>query len=142
MSSYSLVQMVILCPAAIAAAAFDWRSRRIPNALVVAIALGGFAAVALTLGSSRLPLALGTGVAAGAACTPLYVLRGLGAGDVKLIAATSVWWSLSQLLVALVAIALCGALLAIGYLSFSRDTSHVPYGMAIAASTVGTVFLS
>jgi Flp pilus assembly protein protease CpaA len=48
--------MVILCPAAIAAAVFDWRSRRIPNALVVAIALGGFAAVALTLGSSRLPL--------------------------------------------------------------------------------------
>ena len=96
----------------------------------------------MTLGSSRLPLAFGTGVAAGAACTPLYVLRGLGAGDVKLIAATSVWWSLSQLLVALVAIALCGALLAIGYLSFSRDTSHVPYGMAIAASTVGTVFLS
>jgi Flp pilus assembly protein protease CpaA len=142
MSSYSLVQMVILCPAAIAAAAFDWRSRRIPNVLVVAIAVAGLVAVALTLGSSRLPLAIGTGVAAGAACTPLYVLRGLGAGDVKLIAATSVWWSLTQLLVALTAIALCGALLAIGYLLISRDTSHVPYGMAIAASTVGTVFLA
>ena len=142
MSSYSLVQMVVLCPAAIAAAAFDWRSRRIPNVLVVAIAVAGLVAVALTLGSSRLPLAIGTGVAAGAACTPLYVLRGLGAGDVKLIAATSVWWSLTQLLVALTAIALCGALLAIGYLLISRDTSHVPYGMAIAASTVGTVFLA
>jgi prepilin peptidase CpaA len=134
--------MVILCPAAIAAAAFDWRSRRIPNVLVVAIAVAGLVAVALTLGSSRLPLAIGTGVAAGAACTPLYVLRGLGAGDVKLIAATSVWWSLTQLLVALTAIALCGAVLAIGYLLISRDTSHVPYGMAIAASTVGTVFLA
>ena len=134
--------MVVLCPAAIAAAAFDWRSRRIPNVLVVAIAVAGLVAVALTLGSSRLPLAIGTGVAAGAACTPLYVLRGLGAGDVKLIAATSVWWSLTQLLVALTAIALCGALLAIGYLLISRDTSHVPYGMAIAASTVGTVFLA
>jgi prepilin peptidase CpaA len=134
--------MVVLCPAAIAAAAFDWRSRRIPNVLVVAIAVAGLVAVALTLGSSRLPLAIGTGVAAGAACTPLYVLRGLGAGDVKLIAATSVWWSLTQLLVALTAIALCGAVLAIGYLLISRDTSHVPYGMAIAASTVGTVFLA
>ena len=61
MSSYSLVQMVILCPAAIAAAAFDWRSRRIPNVLVVAIAVAGLVAVALTLGSSRLPLAIGTG---------------------------------------------------------------------------------
>jgi Flp pilus assembly protein protease CpaA len=61
---------------------------------------------------------------------------------VKLIAATSVWWSLTQLLVALTAIALCGAVLAIGYLLISRDTSHVPYGMAIAASTVGTVFLA
>lgn len=142
MSSYSLVQMVVLCPAAIAAAAFDWRSRRIPNVLVVAIAVAGLVAVALTLGSSRLPLAIGTGVAAGAACTPLYVLRGLGGGDVKLIAATSVWWSLTQLLVALTAIALCGAVLAIGYLLISRDTSHVPYGMAIAASTVGTVFLA
>jgi len=109
---------------------------------VISIAVGGLAVVALTLGSSRLPLALGTGVAAGAACMPLYMIRGLGGGDVKLIAATSVWWSLTQLLVALAAIALCGALLAIGYLCFSRETSHVPYGMAIAASTVGTVFLA
>jgi prepilin peptidase CpaA len=139
MSSYSLMQMVILCPAALAAAVFDWRGRRIPNFLVVAIAVGGLAVVTLTLGSTRLPLALGTGIAAGAACMPLYITRGLGGGDVKLIAATSVWWSLTQLLVALVAIALCGALLALGYLCFSRDTSHVPYGLAIAASTVGTV---
>lgn len=136
------MQMVILCPAAVVAALYDWRSRRIPNLLVAAIALLGLAVVASTLGFSRLPIALGTGVAAGLACMPLYVVRGLSAGDVKLIAATSVWWSLTQLLIALVAIALCGALLAIGYLCFSRDTTHVPYGMAIAASTVGTVLIS
>lgn len=136
------MQMVILCPVAVVAAVFDWRSRRIPNLLVAAIALMGLGVIASTLGPARLPLAFGTGLAAGLACMPLYVMRGLSAGDVKLIAATSVWWSVTQLLIALVAIALSGALLAIGYLCFSRETTHIPYGLAIASSTVGTVLFS
>ena len=73
---------------------------------------------------------------------PMYVMRGLSAGDVKLVAATSVWWSLSQLVIALAAIALSGAVLALGYLCINRGVTHIPYAVAIAASTVVTVTVS
>ena len=61
----------------IAAAYFDVRSRRIPNWL---IAVGGLAALAS--GSPR-TIAAGAALAA-AVYLPLYLLRALGAGDVKL----------------------------------------------------------
>ena len=41
MSSMSIFQMVILIPAVAIAAALDWRARRIPNVLCVAIAVAG-----------------------------------------------------------------------------------------------------
>jgi hypothetical protein len=45
-------------------------------------------------------------------------------------------------LIALVAIAICGAVLALGYLCISRDVTHIPYAVAIAASTVATVIVA
>lgn len=142
MSSIPLMQMVVLVPAVIAAAVFDWMERRIPNVLCLGLALVGLAGGAYELGVGQLWSGLASGVLGGLACMPMYVMRGMSAGDVKLIAATSVWWSLSQLLIALVAIALCGAVLALGYLCFSRGVTHIPYAVAIAASTVATVMVT
>lgn len=140
MSSIFLLQVAVLIPASIAAAVLDLRDRRIPNLLCLAIAIAGVVALWVSLGGQRVPLGIATGVVGGLACTPFYLMRSMGGGDVKLVAATSVWWSLTQFLVAFVAMAICGAVLALGYLCFSRATTHVPYGAAIAASTVGTVF--
>ena len=76
---------------AVAASAFDLYSRRIPNtltfgaaatALVVAAAAGG----ASGLGASFSGLAIGF-----ALWFPIYFLGGIGAGDVKLMAAIGAW---------------------------------------------------
>jgi len=116
MSSISLMQTVLLVPAVIAAAAFDWTQRRIPNGLCSGIALMGLLGGSYEFGVGHVWSGLASGALGGLACMPMYVLRGMSAGDVKLIAATSVWWSLAQLLTALAAIALCGGVLALGYL--------------------------
>lgn len=74
--------------AAVTVAAFtDIRSRRIPNALVVGAFLSGFAANAFLSGVDGLWRA---GAGAGLAMLvyfPLFLLRGMGAGDVKLMMA-------------------------------------------------------
>jgi prepilin peptidase CpaA len=142
MSSTPLMQMVILIPAVLVAAVFDWRDRRIPNPLCLGLALAGLVGGAYEFGVGHVWSGLASGVLGGLACMPMYVMRGLSAGDVKLIAATSVWWSISQLLIALAAIALCGAVLALGYLCVNRGVTHIPYAVAIAASTVATVMVS
>jgi prepilin peptidase CpaA len=142
MSSIAVMQMVLLVPAVVTAAVFDWRERRIPNRLCLGIALVGLVGGAYELGAGQIWSGLASGTLASLACMPMYVMRGMSAGDVKLIAATSVWWSLTQLVIALVAIALCGALLALGYLCFSRGVTHIPYAVAIAASTVATVMVT
>ena len=142
MSSIPLVQMVVLVPAVVAAAVFDWRERRISNRLCLGIAVAGLIGGAHELGGAQIWSGLASGTLGGLACMPMYLMRGMSAGDVKLIAATSVWWSLAQLLIALAAIALCGAALALGYLCFSRGVTHIPYAVAIAASTVATVMVT
>jgi prepilin peptidase CpaA len=142
MSSISFMQMIALVPAVVAAAVFDWRERRIPNVLCLGIAAVGLIGGVYELGAGQIWSGLASGTLGGLACMPMYVIRGMSAGDVKLIAATSVWWSLSQLLIALAAIALCGAVLALGYLCFSRGVTHIPYAVAIAASTVATVMVT
>jgi prepilin peptidase CpaA len=75
----------------LAAAASDLARRRIPNALNVAIFLGGLLAQAAGGG----PAALGQGLAgAGIALAlllPLFYVRWLGGGDVKLAVAFGAW---------------------------------------------------
>lgn len=137
-----MLQMVILVPASILAAFLDIRYRRVPNVLVLAIAITGVSAAWFDGGlrgvlNGGLSALLAMGI-----CIPLYVTKGIAGGDVKLIVATGFWWTVAQLWIVLAATAICGALLGIGWLSFSRDATHVPYAVAIASGTVGTVFLS
>lgn len=131
--------MSVLLPAVTIAAGYDWRVRRIPNWLVVFIAASGLLIVGVEFGPKGLASSLALGIAAGLIFMPIYIARGLTAGDVKLIAATSMWWTFAQLIVALAAIAICGAVLAVVYLCLSRGVTHVPYAMAVAASAIGTV---
>ena len=74
------------------ACAFDVRFRRIPNRLVAALAVGGALYVFSTMPpSAALPHVLGGGAAGLALWLPFWLLRVLGAGDVKLAAAAGVW---------------------------------------------------
>jgi prepilin peptidase CpaA len=91
----------------------DLRTRRIPNALTFAavagalsfhFVTGGFAAVGVSLAGCLLGLAL---------LFPLFALRGMGAGDVKLLAAVGAWLGPSQVAVAALATSIAGGAIAL-----------------------------
>ena len=92
----------------------DVRSRRIPNKLVVALGLLGMVYSVLLLppteGVSRALVSCAIGFAL---WIPFYVLRMLGAGDVKLFAAASCWLAPSQVLGAALLSALAGGVLSV-----------------------------
>ncbi len=88
--------------AVVVATVADLHSRRIPNWLVFPLLFGGIAAsvfdaTAVTFVESMAGFSLGLGIAGA-----LWWLGGLGAGDMKLIAAIGAWIGPDQLLVALV----------------------------------------
>lgn len=75
----------------VAAAVFDLRSRRVPNALTFGSAAVAFALHGVVGGWHGLALAV-SGWAVGLLLFfPLFVLGGMGAGDVKLLAAVGAW---------------------------------------------------
>ena len=87
MSSLPLIFRLVLAAVAVCAAVYDWRFRRIPNwlnlcGLILGISLNllYFQAHGALEASIGLLLAL-------AIYLPLYLLRAMGAGDVKLMAA-------------------------------------------------------
>ncbi len=108
----SLVSGLMLAFLLSMAAWLDIRQRRIPNLIAAAVALlglcsamaGGMLAVAGALATALAVLSVGVGV---------WKLGWLGGGDVKLIAALSLWAGPSYLAELLLAIALGGGALAL-----------------------------
>ena len=98
---------------------WDLRTRRIPNvltfssaacALLFHLVTGGWPAAAWSLGGYVLGAVL---------FFPMFALRGMGAGDVKLLAAVGAWVGPGQVAVAALATSIAGGLLglavALGY---------------------------
>jgi prepilin peptidase CpaA len=92
----------------------DIRRRRIPNRTALALALLGvvYSVVVLPLPSGLARAGLGMLVGF-ALWMPFYVLRMLGAGDVKLFAAAGCWLAPSHVLGAALASALVGGVLSV-----------------------------
>ncbi len=108
----TLPQMAILT-VAVAGGVHDVRTRRIPNVLTFGAAVLAFAYFWLAggwsgLGTSALGWAVGFGL-----FVPFYLLRGMGAGDVKQLAALGAWFGPSATLVLAVATAIAGGALAL-----------------------------
>lgn len=102
------------------ASAADIRSRRIPNWLVLpfllaglGVSLSGFGHIGLA--QSVLGVSLGVAVA-GVLCW----LRGMGMGDLKLIASIGAWIGPEQLVVALVVTGITGGVMAILWAAYHR----------------------
>lgn len=108
------VTLVAVCLVVLGVAAYyDFRSHRIPNRVVLAgllsaVALNTLLAAGIGGWSSLAGLGLGL-----ALMLPFYLLRALGAGDVKLIAVVGAFLGPLALLGALLAIGLTGGLLAV-----------------------------
>jgi len=86
----SLIASVVIGVAA-AAAVIDLRTRRIPNALTFGAAACALLYHAITGGVPGALYALVGWFVGAAVFFPIFALRGLGAGDVKLLAALGAW---------------------------------------------------
>jgi prepilin peptidase CpaA len=144
------------------ACAFDLRVRRIPNRLVAIIGVAGalFAFATMPPWSGVQHVLGGAGVGL-ALWLPFWLMRVLGAGDVKLAASAGIWLGVSGVIEASLVAAACGGVLALWALSrqggvavgvarfgawmiasraarkigpeLTPQERRIPYGLAIAA---------
>lgn len=99
---------------ALTACVFDVRSRRIPNALTFGAAGAALVFASVTGGFSGLGWSLGGWALATAMWIPIYALGGMGAGDVKLMAAVGAWLGPGPVFFAALYSASAGAVMAVG----------------------------
>jgi prepilin peptidase CpaA len=122
----------LLCVALLTATLVDLRSARIPNALTAPLAAMGLAMQAAVGGWAGLGHGL-LGLLAGLVCLlPFYVLRGMAAGDVKLMAAAGAWLGAPLTVIAVLGTLLAGALLGLAVLALNLLRSHGVRGALLA----------
>jgi prepilin peptidase CpaA len=109
----------------------DLKTRRIPNYLTLGVALSGLAFQLANYGWSGLSNgALGLVVGFSLLFLP-YVLGGLGAGDVKALAALGAWLGPPLVLYLFFYMTICGAVIALGTLCWKgRMRSRIVMGKA------------
>jgi prepilin peptidase CpaA len=126
------------------AAACDLASRRIPNVLVGA----GLLLAPMLHFTACGPLAplqqgLAGALAGGAIFLPFYLLRGMAAGDVKLMAMVGAFMGPANAVLAAILTCLAGGVLAmamlIGARCAGRRAESMPYAVAIAVGTACAV---
>jgi prepilin peptidase CpaA len=131
------------------AAATDLRARRIPNRLTLALALLGLARVTWALAAGAPPLPLAADLAAAAVVFALatagFAAGLLGGGDVKLLAAGTLWVGAGALAPYLLTTVFAGGVLALGFAALhfvarrrGAPAPSLPYGVAIAAGGILT----
>jgi prepilin peptidase CpaA len=91
----------------------DLRTRRIPNVLTFSAAGGALVFHLFTGGWNAAGFSLAGYVAGLLLFFPLFALRGMGAGDVKLLAAVGAWIGPAQVTVAALATSIAGAIIAL-----------------------------
>ncbi|MEO8655346.1 MAG: A24 family peptidase [Ramlibacter sp.] len=111
----------------IAAAAIDYRSYRIPNWLTLTGTLIG---LALSAATAARPLSGFLWALAGAATglamlLPLYAMRVLGAGDVKLMAMVGAFLGLPEIVPALLCVFLAGGIAALAFAVVYRSVPRL-----------------
>jgi prepilin peptidase CpaA len=111
-------------------AGYDVLQRRIPNVVTVAAFVVGALAQALTAGLSGLGSGLAAALGVGVLLAPLWTLRMLGGGDLKLAVAAAVWVGLARTPRFLLASAVMGGALAL--ITYARAGSETR--MAIRAN--------
>ncbi|MGR3911231.1 prepilin peptidase [Burkholderia sp. SR8] len=160
---------------AVAAASTDIASRRIPNRLVAVGLAGALVAQCLLHGLVAGILGWLGGAATGfGLLLPFYLLRGMAAGDVKLMLAIGAWVGAEMTFYIVLATFVAGGIGAIGFVlvrgrmremlanvralivrgahkagpgvaggpAESASVGTLPYGVAIAAGTLGMLFAS
>ncbi len=98
------------------AAALDLRKGRIPNRLTYGGIIAGLALRGCLIGWRGMLDGLAGGLAGGAVFFLIFLVRGMGAGDVKLMAAIGCFAGLRQAVLIMLASAIAGGILAVAYM--------------------------
>ncbi|HJU91074.1 MAG TPA: prepilin peptidase [Gemmatimonadaceae bacterium] len=124
----------------LAACISDVRTRRIPNRIVAALAIGGVLYSILTFGASAGALRAVAGLGVGLAIwLPFHIVRLLGAGDVKLFSASGAWLGVTGALEGALLAALIGGALAIFWMVRARGVVNSARSVAIAIAAPSTM---
>jgi prepilin peptidase CpaA len=99
---------------ALVACVFDLRSQRIPNALTFGAAAAALLVAAVGGGMPALGWSLAGWLLGLALFLPIYALGGMGAGDVKLLAAIGAWLGPMDVFYAALYTGIAGGFLALG----------------------------
>ncbi|MGI9101708.1 MAG: A24 family peptidase [Terriglobales bacterium] len=110
---------------ALTAAISDVRQRRIPNALTYSSALAGIAVQTAAYGWRGLVSSVAGGVCFGGLLLVFYLIRAMGAGDVKLAAALGCIVGLGASVQVMLATAISGGIFAIVFMVWSRNTGEI-----------------
>lgn len=151
--------VALFLTAVIFAALYDVLTYRIPN-WVPAVVVGSFAAAAVSadLSGKDAMIHVGAGLTMLVGGIVLFSARLIGGGDAKLMAAVALWMGFGPLLMFLLIVALLGGGLAVAVMAARRirfpaswvaapwlerllsPKQGLPYGVAITAGTLLTVF--
>ena len=96
-----------------AACVWDLRTQRIPNGLTLSAAVAALVFQAATAGWAGVGFSMSGWLAGTLVFFPFFVVRGMGAGDVKLLAAVGAWLGPTQVAIAALATSIAGGVIAI-----------------------------
>jgi prepilin peptidase CpaA len=116
----SIGQWAVVAAASLAAAICDVRSGRIPNILTGPLLLAGLGWALWVGGGTGLAVAAAGALLLALPYVILFAVAGGGAGDAKLMGAIGAWLGLVSGLVALLCVALAGAVVGMGLAAHKR----------------------
>lgn len=119
-SILTVATILLVC----ACTATDLRSRSIPNPLLAAGLGIAFLCHGIGYGAPALLTSLAGMLLGGAMLLPFYVLGGIGAGDVKLMAVVGALLGVEGVIIAGIATLLCGGLLGAAWIVWRLIESH------------------
>ena len=108
----------------------DLKTARVPNWLTGGGLIAGFGVRTCLAGGAGLETALAGALFGGGILFIPFLVRGIGGGDVKLMAAVSAWLGIGHAVVFILATAIAGGLLALGYLALRKQTGEALSKMA------------
>ncbi len=135
---FSELMLAIVVPTSLAASWTDYRSHRVPNPLNAAIAATGLAAQSIFFGwtgvsSALLGMLVGFGM-----LILLWAIQGMGAGDVKFMAAIGAWLGPVMAFYAVCVGALIGGAIALVLIAARRDWSCAYANLGILVAKVSS----
>jgi prepilin peptidase CpaA len=119
----------------VAACVWDLRTQRIPNVLTLSAAVAAIAFHAATTGWSGAGFSVSGWLVGTLLFFPFFAVRGMGAGDVKLLAAFGAWLGPSDVLYVAIATAIIGALFALALIIARHRTQKTITHMSAMLSS-------